>query len=104
MLHTKKANSDRLCNSDFLHCCVLYNHPFFLSLGQEFPETGTHALSQEEWRHVHLGRVSRSAPHMNSGELCGLLWHSSAHHANVFCYSCEQKRRTLSVKAIVEQC
>ncbi|CAN0562932.1 unnamed protein product [Rangifer tarandus platyrhynchus] len=72
--------------------------------GQEFPDTGTHALSQEEWCHVHLERVSCSEPHMNSGELCGLLWHSSAHHANVFCYSYEQKRRTLSVKAFVEQC
>ena len=86
-------------------CCTVT--PFSYLLGRNFL-TQVPTLSQGEWCHVHLERVSLSAPHMNTGELghvslCGLLWHSSVYHANVFSCSCEQKRRTLSIKAIVER-
>ena len=71
-------------------------------LGRNFL-TQVPTLSQAEWCHAPLERVSLSAPRVDDRELgpvslCGLLQHSSA-----LSHSCEQKRRTLSIKAIVEQ-
>lgn len=71
-------------------------------LGKNFL-TQVPTLSQGERCHAPLERVSLSAPRVDNrvlgpASLCGLLRHSSA-----LSYSCEQKRRSLSIKAIVEQ-
>lgn len=55
--HTKKANGDRLCNSNFLHCLTLYNRSLFLSVGQGLPDRSAHTLSNAELWACSLGSV-----------------------------------------------